>query len=311
MSSLTPQSMKNSESLLSQFLDKALSLDGNVELIKVLRSNTYKIGNANVLVRTASDFGRRYFFGINYISLEEISNLDNSFVAFVCGELNKTIFLPSQILLENLNSISHDRNGEFKIVFTRDMKLVLKGRKNQYDCNRFLDNWDILKESDFIKGKAVDPIESIHSVMQGRLLEIGKIRGFHTYCPDKSKRFNQVPLLEIATLKTCPQLQFSDYNSLRNIDTLWFRKTNGDFYPEYAFEVEFSTGVWSGFGRLASLREYSTKLIIVSHDDNKFKQVLNSFPEMKNRYVNISPEKIGLLYSAEINLIRLRAELNL
>ena len=37
--------------------------------------------------------------------------------------------------------------------------------------------------------------ESLHSVLQGRLTEIGNIRGYHTFCPDKSKKFNEKNLL--------------------------------------------------------------------------------------------------------------------
>jgi len=303
--------LNNAKKLLVAFLEKAKSLNENVELIKVLRTNTYQIGKVSVLVRTASDLGKRYFFGLNYINAEEICNFESSFVAFICGDLSQTVFLPSNILIENLHQISHDRNGEYKINFTRDLNLVLKGRNNQLDCSQFVNNWNLLQKSEFVKNKSIDPVESFHSVMQGRLLEIGRIRGFLTYCPDKIKKFNRRKLIELATLRACPELQFADFKSLRNIDTLWFRKTNGDFYPEYAFEVEFSTGVWSGFGRLATLREYSTKLIIVSHDTKKFNQVKNTFPEIKDRYVNINPEQIGLLYSAELNLIKMHQEFGL
>ena len=65
--------------LLLQFLDKAKLLNAEVEPIKVLKTNTFKIGKANILIRTASDLGKRFFFGINYINAEEIYNLDNSF----------------------------------------------------------------------------------------------------------------------------------------------------------------------------------------------------------------------------------------
>ena len=64
---------------LLQFLDKAKLLNAEVEPIKVLKTNTFKIGKANILIRTASDLGKRFFFGINYINAEEIYNLDNSF----------------------------------------------------------------------------------------------------------------------------------------------------------------------------------------------------------------------------------------
>ncbi|MDR1182713.1 MAG: hypothetical protein LBL13_12110 [Bacteroidales bacterium] len=50
-----------SELLALQFLDKAKNFNADVELIKVLKSRTYAIGEANVLVRAASEGNRRYF----------------------------------------------------------------------------------------------------------------------------------------------------------------------------------------------------------------------------------------------------------
>ena len=82
--------------LLLQFLDKAKLFNAEVEPIKVLKTNTFKIDKAYILIRTASDLGKRYFFGLNYINAEEIYNLDNSFIAFICGILIKR-FLYQQI----------------------------------------------------------------------------------------------------------------------------------------------------------------------------------------------------------------------
>jgi len=301
----------SSKKLLSGFLESAESFSEGVELIKVLRSNAFQIGKANVLVRVASDLGKRYFFGLNYITAEEIYNLSNSFVAFVCGSLDRIVFMPTEILVEHLPQISHDRNGEYKITFTRDLNLALKGRSNRFDCAQFTNNWGVLKESSFISSKTVDPTESIHTVIQGRLIEIGNTRGFHTYSPDKSKTFNKRRLDEMASLRSCPALQFTQFESLRYIDVIWFRRTNGDYYPENAFEVELSTGVWSGFGRPATLREYQTKLYIIAHDMKKLKQVGSSFPEIRGRYMHLTPEKIGLLYSAERNLVQMQKDFGL
>lgn len=303
--------MKNSEKLLNQFLEAAKSHDAEVEPIKVLRSNTFKIGKANILVRTASDLGKRYFFGLNYINAEELSNLDNSFVVFICGSVDKTVFIPSEILINNLSEISHDRNGEYKINFTRELNLVLRGRGKSLDCSSFTNNWDSILSLQHLKRDVLSPDESFHNVIQGRLLNIGNLRGYKTYSPNKNKTFNKKRLEEIATLNNCPQLQFTEYNSIRNIDVIWFREVNNGYYPEYAFEVELSTGVWSGFGRLASLREYNTKLYIITNEEKKFNQVASSFPEVKKKYIHIVPDKIGLLYSAEINLIKMRQDFNL
>jgi len=303
--------MKTQKVLIDKFLQKAESQGIEANPVRVLRTNTYSLDNANVLIRTASCSGNKYFFGLNYINAEEVYNLDNSFVAFICGNIDQIVFVPTEVLVSLLPQISHDRNGEYKINFTLDLNLVLKGKKKRFDCTEYINNWDLLAEATLTDLAQKNPEESIHNVIQGRLIEIGNIRGYSTYSPDKSKTFNRVKIGELITLDECPKLQFSDYELLRKIDVLWFRKINSGFYPEYGFEVEISTGVWSGFGRLATLREYSTKMFIITYDDKKFVQVSNNFPELKEKYINLTPEKVGLLYSAEKRLIRKREEFNL
>jgi hypothetical protein len=303
--------MRAYKQLLESFLNEAKKQGLRVKPIKVLRTNAYQLGKANVLVRTASDLGKRYFFGLNYINAEEIYNLDSSFVAFVCGGIDKIIFMPTNILVKYLSQISHDRNGEYKINITRDLNLVLKGRNNRLDCASYINKWDTLLQYSQTTTSLASPEQSIHTLIQGRLIEIGNTRGYKTYSPDKSKQFNKNPLSEITTLSKCPNLQFANYSSLRNIDVIWFRKISNGFYPDYAFEVEITTGVWSGFGRLATLRDYNTRIYIVTNEKRRFIQVVNSFPSLKSRCIDIIPEKVGLLYSAEKNLIAMREEFNL
>jgi hypothetical protein len=303
--------MKPTEKLLEQFIARAKSLHAEINPIKILKSNTFQIGKSNVLVRTASELGRRYFFGLNYINAEEIYNLDNAYFAFICGNIKQVVFLPAEVLIESLTKISHDRNGEYKINFTRDLELVLRGRGNHLNCDKYINNWESLTSAKRSNVTLISPDESIHNVIEGRLLEIGNIRGYHTYCPDKSKTFNKRKLADVATLKSCPELQYAEHDSLRKIDVVWFREANKGFYPEYAFEVEISTGVWSGYGRLASLKDYNTRLYIVTNEEKRFKQVSASYPEYSSKYIHVIPEKVGLLYSAEIRLIKMREEFNL
>lgn len=303
-----------SDLLAMSFLEMAKHFNANVELIKVLKSRTYKIGEANVLVRASSDGNRRYFFGINYITVEEIANLENPFIAFICGSVERTIIIPAKLLFKHLHQISHDRNGEYKINIDQDLNIVLSGRGNRLECKTFINNWNLLLSPPIFeeneKPKTVE--ESLHSVLQGRLLEIGNIRGFQTFCPDKSKKFNDRNLDEIATLKTCPELQFSDYDLLRQIDVIWFKPRGNNFIPEYAFEVELSTGVWSGVGRMATLMDYSNVgLYVIANDSKKYSQVINSFTEYQNRYKFIANDLVGELYSAELNLKQLRIDIGL
>jgi len=302
-----------SDLLANQFLDKAKGFQQNIELIKVLKSRTFKIGESNVLVRASSEGNRRYFFGINYITVEDIANLDNPFIAFICGSVDRTVIIPAKILFKHLQEISHDRNGEYKISIDKKLNIALTGRNNRIDCSNFINNWGILLSPPVITDERKNTVEeSLHSILQGRLIEIGNIRGYDTYCPNKSKTFNEKKLDEITTLTTCPELQFADYNLLRQIDVLWFRNRGNNVVPEYAFEVELSTGVWSGVGRMATLIDYSNVgLYVIANDQRKYKQVISSFPETQNRYKFIANDLLGDLYSSEMNLKELRSDIGL
>ena len=107
-------------------------------------------------------------------------------------------------------------------------------------------------------------------------------------------------------------MQFSDYTLLRQIDVLWFKNRGSNFIPEYAFEVELSTGVWSGVGRMATLLDYkNVGFYVIANDTKKYNQVINSFSEYENRFKFIANDLIGELYSAEINLKELRINIGL
>ena len=305
--------LSSSDKLLFGFLEKARSMQANVELLRVLRSRTYKIGEANVLVRAAAAGTKRFFFGINYLTIEEISNLENPFIAFICGSLEQTYIIPAKVLFKHLHQISHDRNGEYKINIDSSANIILSGKNNRLNCSAYQNNWEsLLASPSYSEQPRISAEESFHSVLQGRLLEIGNLRGFQTFCPNKTKKFNDKTLEDLATLKACPELQFSDYSLLRQIDVVWFKTRGSNYIPEYAFEVELSTGVWSGVGRMLTLLDYSNvNLYIIGNDKKKFGQVVSSYPENEHRYNFVPANLLGELYSAELNLIQLRIDIGL
>ena len=93
---------------------------------------------------------------------------------------------------------------------------------------------------------------------------------------------------------------------------LWFREKNLFYIPEYAFEVELSTGTWSGVGRLSTLLDYGdTKLYIISDNERKYKKIINTYPVKLEKYKHVKPALIGDLYSAELQLRELRYEIGL
>lgn len=300
------------ELLANKFLQLAKKFQANVELIKVLKSRTYKIAGANVLIRAATE-GKNgsYFYGLNYLNAEEMNNLDNPFVAFICGSVEKTLIIPAKVLFKCLPQISHDRNGEYKITIDQDLNIVLLGKGNRLNCSEFINAWELLLKPYKFSTTQNTIEDSLHSVIQGRLIEIGNIRGFHTFSPDKSRKFNDVTLGKLTTLEKCPELQFSDYDLLRKIDVIWFKEKGKNFIPENAFEVEISTGTWSGVGRLSTLIDYhNVGLYIISDTPKKFEQVKNTL-DFYNRYSHIKSERIGDLYSAEKNLKELRYSVGL
>ena len=301
-----------SEKLVLDFLSIAKKFQSDFELIKVLKSRTYRIANANVLVRAASEGNRRYFYGLNYLCAEEMANIENPFIAFLCGSVDRTIIIPAKVFFKYLPQISHDRNGEYKINIDKELNIVLSGKGNRLDCSAYINNWELLLSPPQQSENTTTSVEeSLHSILQGRLLEIGNIRGYETFCPDKSKVFNDKPLKEIATLNKCPELQFSQYELLRQIDVLWFKAKGSYFVPQYAFEVELSTGVWSGVGRMSTLIDYETvPLYIISNDKRLYDKVISS-NEHSTRYHYISNEALGDLYSAEKSLKELRYEIGL
>ena len=300
------------ESLANEFLQVAKQFQANVEPIKVLKSRTYKIAEANVLVRAATEGKNgKFFFGLNYLTAEEMNNLDNPFIAFICGSVEQTIIIPAKVLFKELPNISRDRNGEYKINIDCSLTIALLGRGNRLNCTEFINAWELLLKPYKYSATQNTIEESLHSVIQGRLIEIGNIRGFHTFCPDKSKKFNDVELGKISTLAKCPELQFSNYDLLRKIDVIWFREKGKHLIPENAFEVEMSTGTWSGVGRLSTLIDYqNVGLYIISDTPKKFEQVIDTL-DFHTRYSHIKSENIGDLYSAEKNLKELRYSIGL
>lgn len=240
-----------------------------------------------------------------------MANLDNPFIAFVCGDVGSSVIMPMSELMELLPQISHDRNGEFKINITKDFQLALKGRGNRKPLGEFLNKWDAIASPSGAASEVTPAEQSFHTVLQGRLIEIGNDRRLQTYSPNRAKRFNNVPLSDLTSLDKCPELQFANYDSLRNIDVIWFREAGKQFYPHSAFEVELSTGIWSGVGRLAALREYTANLFVISNEHNRFEQVMQSQPELHSRVRNVATDHVGVLYSAETRLRDLRREIGI
>ena len=304
---------QRNDHLLVPFLKK---VGANEESDRVLKSTTYKIGQSHVMVRAASSLhGGRYFFGVKYTALEALLNLQNPFVAFICGGIDKVVMVPAVELFKHQKRLSTTQAGDYRIHLDSRLNVVLKkgDGDNWIDCKEYVGRWDIFNNPPAMASTvaASSAEDSMHSVLQGRLLAIGKCRGFSTFCPDKKKIFNSQALSELTDLHKCPELQFTDHKLLRKIDVLWFAHDRGDYLPRYAFEVELSTGIWSGVGRMATLSRYdNVKMYVISNDEKRYQQVMSTRSDY-DRYARLDDESLGDLYAAELGLATVRKRVGL
>lgn len=131
-----------------------------------------------------------------------------------------------------------------------------------------------LEEKDSIKA---------HAEAELLLLKIGKMLGYETYSPDKSYKAYGEELANSITLKNIPTRFIGSTLApiISEIDVIWFK----DEVPKFAFEVEHSTKLGSGFQRLCQLIPLSTKLFIMSPTKNSylFEKYINTDPYYKYR----------------------------
>jgi hypothetical protein len=193
---------KVAEDLLNDFLQHVRALGGNVEPVKVLRSNTYRVGNSHVLARVAADTGK-YFFGLNYINAEEVANLDNPFIAFVCGDVGSSVIMPMSELMELLPQISHDRNGEFKINITKDFQLALKGRGNRKPLGEFLNKWDAIASPSAAANEVTPAEQSFHTVDgEDNFLQMKDRNVFFYVCCECDRQISYEEFIPAAAART-------------------------------------------------------------------------------------------------------------
>ncbi len=108
-----------------------------------------------------------------------------------------------------------------------------------------------------------------HEDVQGMLLELGKIYGYETSAAinDAKKKFMNTPIEEVATIKEFQRNVFHPkvVEIVSHIDVLWFGGDTDMLVPEFAFEVEHTTDVTKGLGRLLDLHRSGqrTRLFII------------------------------------------------
>ena len=281
----------------------------------IAREGVYVVGEGvHLLVRTSFLHAKRgiYFFGLTRHIFENFAQLPQSVIAFVLSGANKALLFPASWLWQQRNKLSADAK-QFKLEVDGDLQLkVLKSAGSPLDLSVFLGQFELLSSKPEWKRQEIGPKPSraAHADLQGMLIEVGNRRGLQTYCPNKSPRFKSKRLGDLATLADLPKFPGLNKSIIRQIDVVWVDKS----FPVHAFEVELTTGIWSGLVRLAELRRLNTVLHIVTDSDEEgFRRKVagDIFREILNRCHHASAAEVRDLFETETRLATLRQELSL
>ena len=110
------------------------------------------------------------------------------------------------------------------------------------------------------------PSNKIHGRVEGMLVEIGNMRGFETYTPDKNVIFNGKKLSELISYQKVPAFTYLDrIKKIEQIDVLWFK----DGYPVKTFDVETSTDFTKALVRCYQLKYFTTECFMIADEKKR------------------------------------------
>lgn len=142
-----------------------------------------------------------------------------------------------------------------------------------------------------------------HVAVQGMIIEIGNMKGFDTYTPDKSKVFSNKELGNIATMREFPLFTYDKIiQSVKFIDVAWF---NARGFPEKIFEVEDSTDFRGSLVKFAELQDFNTSFNLVASTERRTKYDREvskiAFSNIINRCHFINYSDIEEYYNASLD----------
>jgi hypothetical protein len=253
------------------FIQRVAEEGHRVEPDRVIaRENVYRVDDrVHLMVRTSRLHTSRdvYFFGLTHHIFENFAELPNAVIAFVLSDTSEALLVPAQWMWQQRDKLSASPK-QVKLEITKSLQLrLVKGAGDPIDLSVFRERYELLdSSSELAPAKRQSAFSrDAHAEIQGMLLEVGNSRGYATFCPNKSPRFKSKSLGEIATTKEIPEFPGLNNDIIRQIDVIWLARS----FPVHAFEVEFTTGIWSGLVRLGELRRLNTTFHIITDDDGK------------------------------------------
>lgn len=152
-----------------------------------------------------------------------------------------------------------------------------------------------------------------HAEVQGMIIEIGNMKGFDTYTPDRSKVFANKELGNIVTIKECPNFTYEKIvQSIKFCDVIWFNLRG---FPEKLFEVEDSTDFRGSLVKFAELQDFQTNFNLVASSERRVKYdreiSKSAFKSIVDRCRFVGYTEIQKYYNASLNYHKISHELAL
>lgn len=143
-----------------------------------------------------------------------------------------------------------------------------------------------------------------HALIQEYLIEVGNLRGYSTFSPDKNGLFLEKKLDDIISIKHCPKFTYDKVlQRIKYIDVIWFNKRE---YPANIIEVEHSTNFRNSLLKFLELQDFTTKMTIVASKDRQeqfIKEIQRpTFQAICKRIGFVSYEDVEKIYSASTTL---------
>ncbi|MEW6359835.1 MAG: hypothetical protein AB1696_26090 [Planctomycetota bacterium] len=306
--------MAKSHERVLTLLDKLRSRGIKVEQSPVIKNNVYVLGGANhLLVRSSKFFRNRgyYFFGLTKDVFDNFAKIPGSFLAFIGDDPESCFVVPTKMIASVTKFLSHTPN-QYKLMIGNGFLLLPKGSgAPPLDLRPYIGKFDQLSEP--VPQKPLDsdrPAFAHHGEIQGMLLEVGNMRGYNTYAADKSPKYRGKPLHDIATLHTLPPVAGVSSDVAGKVDVLWFQ----DDFPTHAFEIELSTGIWTGLVRLGEFARLSTRLHVVTRESRiQFEKRIQAyvFRMLIDRCTHATVSEIKKLHGLQTELSELNQRVGL
>lgn len=175
--------------------------------------------------------------------------------------------VPPQIVRTKTTDVKHDIRGYLRRLKNVKRKIKQIGLSTYALLDVKADNviYEKILERDFEKKFFNLPQNKIHGYVEGMLIEIGNLKNYQTYTPDRNIIFNGEPLSDLITHDEIPRFTYQDIlNVVRQIDVIWFK----DRFPYLTFDIEFSTQISMALVRANELKNFKASFYVVA-DESK------------------------------------------